>query len=1211
MLCRIFRFIFLFSLLSQHAAVSQPVQYRFQHLSNEDGLPHNTVYDICQDKYGFMWFSTRNGVSRYDGYSFRNYKPSEIFTGEVTDLTQCIRTAHNGNIVFGTGTGMYIIDIEKDSIIRAINFSVVDSNDVYINNVSSLAPDGDIIWVGTGNGLFKYDMQSNTFKHYSGATLIPGFKEPRFWIKSVVTGPDGMVWLTSQGGLVKLDPKTGKTTVFNRFQEGGRYVDNEYFSSLTFDKKGRLWAGTLRQGLFRFDFRDSSIARINITGLSDSSQAFNEIKRLITARDGNIWAATQYTGVAKIDPDQLTYYKIRSGLQSVWSIRSDLVSALYEDKSGILWAGTYNSGISRTGIQGSQFVNIPYSGIDSSCFAISSVECFAEQDQENIWVGTIRGLYLFNRKSQSCRSFEEVTGGQISLPHQSINGLVISGNKLWIGTRSKIILRVDLSNNTFETFRPDSSLMNSAPLSNFTSMTQTADGELFFSFLNSLQRYDSASNSLKAVIDRGALLSTVKRIGMLWPGKKGQLFITSDQSGAFIYNTKNNVMQPIVPTDSSYEKLFFNARIIPRENGAYYLSSYRGLYELESDFRMNAFYNEKNGLSDNKITSIQTDNKNKLWLATFNGLSMFDPETKSFRNYYVQDGLMDQEFREARSFKTADGQLLFPTSKGFTMFSPEGIRSAEEKPFLFFTSVSISGAELKLESNINSLAEIHIPAGNNNFSISFGSSAYNTLAPDAFAYKLDGVDDNWVYSGRHNTANYTNMQGGKYLFRVKLFPDSEEKTILICIGTVFYKTWWFRSILLLSLAFLIYALLRFRDSQNRKKESLKIIDYFATSFYGKNTVEEILWDVCRNCISRLGFEDAVAYLVEEDRGVLVQKAAYGPKNPKDFEIADPIEIPIGSGIVGTVALTGIPEIVNDTTRDPRYIADDDTRYSELAVPIIHMNKVLGVIDSEHSKKTFFTKSQLQIVSTIASICATKIAKAQSDLAAQDRERRLLEIGKKVAETRLMALRAQMNPHFIFNSLNSIQECIVNHKIEDAHTYLSRFSRMLRMVIDYSERNFISLEKEIEFLNLYLGLESLRFGQSFKYTIEVDQELDEEESKIPSLLIQPFAENAIWHGLLHKDGNRELMIRFQIRNEDQLLCIIEDNGIGRKRAAEINAGKFDAQKHESKGMKISQERIDLVRLQTDQSTDIRIEDLYDDSGNASGTRVTVTLPLELV
>jgi LytS/YehU family sensor histidine kinase len=210
----------------------------------------------------------------------------------------------------------------------------------------------------------------------------------------------------------------------------------------------------------------------------------------------------------------------------------------------------------------------------------------------------------------------------------------------------------------------------------------------------------------------------------------------------------------------------------------------------------------------------------------------------------------------------------------------------------------------------------------------------------------------------------------------------------------------------------------------------------------------------------------------------------------------------------------------------------------------------------------------------------------------------------------MALRAQMNPHFIFNSLNSIQECIVKEKVEDAHKYLSRFSMLLRMVIDYSERSFISLEDEIKFLKLYLGLESLRFGESFSYEIFISPEVDEEETIVPSLLIQPFVENAIWHGLLHKNGKRELKISFINRNNEQLVCVVEDNGIGRVKSAKIKSSKLDAQSHESKGMRISQERIDLLRLQTHLNPEIVIEDLYDEYNNAAGTRVSVALPLEL-
>ena len=173
------------------------------------------------------------------------------------------------------------------------------------------------------------------------------------------------------------------------------------------------------------------------------------------------------------------------------------------------------------------------------------------------------------------------------------------------------------------------------------------------------------------------------------------------------------------------------------------------------------------------------------------------------------------------------------------------------------------------------------------------------------------------------------------------------------------------------------------NEQLQKQIAMRIetndtINYFATSLFGKNTIHEVLWDVAKNCISRLGLVDCVIYLLDEERGVLVQKAAYGKKNPEEFKIYVPIEIPLGMGIVGTVAQTGIPEIVGDASRDARYIVDDQARLSELAVPLIVKNKVIGVIDSEHPEKNFFTRYHQDALSTIASICASKISQAIAD-----------------------------------------------------------------------------------------------------------------------------------------------------------------------------------------------------------------------------------------
>ena len=167
-----------------------------------------------------------------------------------------------------------------------------------------------------------------------------------------------------------------------------------------------------------------------------------------------------------------------------------------------------------------------------------------------------------------------------------------------------------------------------------------------------------------------------------------------------------------------------------------------------------------------------------------------------------------------------------------------------------------------------------------------------------------------------------------------------------------------------------------------RKESDETINYFASSLFGKNELEEILWDVAKNCVARLGFVDCVVYLLDESEGVLIQKAAYGTKNPEAFVIHNPLRIPLGKGIVGSVAQSGIAEIVDDSSKDPRYIVDDEARFSELAVPLINQNKVIGVIDSEHPEKHFFKQYHLDSLTTIAAICSSKISQANADSAAR-------------------------------------------------------------------------------------------------------------------------------------------------------------------------------------------------------------------------------------
>lgn len=214
--------------------------------------------------------------------------------------------------------------------------------------------------------------------------------------------------------------------------------------------------------------------------------------------------------------------------------------------------------------------------------------------------------------------------------------------------------------------------------------------------------------------------------------------------------------------------------------------------------------------------------------------------------------------------------------------------------------------------------------------------------------------------------------------------------------------------------------------------------------------------------------------------------------------------------------------------------------------------------------------------------------------------------EELAQLEMKALRAQMNPHFIFNSLNSIQTFMMKNETEQALSYLSRFARLIRNVLDNSQLNNISITRETGMLENYMELEKLRLADQFDYRIIIDPALDSDFVEIPAMVIQPFVENAIWHGLLHKTGRGLLTIEF-IRKENKIHCIIEDNGIGREAATTLKQQSHPS--HISRGLQITKDRLQLYNSRFNMDASFDIEDLYDENGQARGTRVNLWFPLE--
>ncbi|MBC7849892.1 MAG: histidine kinase [Chitinophagaceae bacterium] len=223
-------------------------------------------------------------------------------------------------------------------------------------------------------------------------------------------------------------------------------------------------------------------------------------------------------------------------------------------------------------------------------------------------------------------------------------------------------------------------------------------------------------------------------------------------------------------------------------------------------------------------------------------------------------------------------------------------------------------------------------------------------------------------------------------------------------------------------------------------------------------------------------------------------------------------------------------------------------------------------------------------------------------------KRKAAITQQLTTLEIRSLRSQMDPHFIFNSLNSIAQLVASKRTDEGLQYLNKFSKLLRTVLEESENSMISLKDEMKILDLYLQLESLRFGSSFFYTIHADDALDEEETLLPSFLIHPLVENAIWHGLLHKEGDRRLIINFHKPGKDQLECIVKDNGIGVEAATLRRGQELNGEKRQSRGLKIVRDRLRLMQQQKEIESNLTMEDLKDDTGKISGTKVTIKFPV---
>lgn len=1163
-------------------------QFIFQNLRSQDGLSAKEVRCLYKDIEGYLWIGTSNGLNRFDGAVIKQFRNTKFLTSLYINAIHPLAV---DSLLIGTRQGMRIFNKKNGNFFTDSRFASI-SNEV----ISCINPDEyGRLWIATSTNVWVY----SNGKLFTAAQFMPkaikmekqGYSIAAFaWDKirkGFWVGGDVTYFIDCKNNLV-YDKKNAPFHC--------PFLDSAGSYSVALDNMNNLWFGSnLRPSL---NYWDSKTDKVETWSEIDGNKWNNNgPNRIFVDHRDRVWISTWLFAAFLKEPGK-AIKKIPFSQSQIYSIGYGHFRDAIEDSEGNVWLGTIN-GVSKSQAQDAfqaiyqlpsfnfylqtGFAHANYISIDSNLI----IACKEE------------GIIIY---STTERTHKRYIVSENELDRNRFGMAAKTGTRWWFAGDDGIYF-LDEGASTLKHFG-DTKPGFSGSGSNF--IFTDKKGNLWFQIVHdALYRYNYATKKLDRYDGKDSTHGsfkfspcngfTVLKNNDIYFGMYGAGFLKFDsdteQFSCIPICGKSNLMLTELEADN--------------KGNLWVAISGRGILKTDMQGKCIDSINTSNGLVIDNISSLAIDARGYVWAGCREGLMFINPDNKDITKVEVDLGQTLQDYWN--SVNIYNGKVYAGMLDHVVVIDPLLLEAIHVKTSPHITSIKIFGKEISDQLHDQQLS---LSPNEDYITFQFASFHHREVPSLQYSYQLEGVDKNWVNAGRNLTASYNNLLPGTYTFKVRSTDEhgkwmGKATSIKVHVEPHWWQTWWFLCLCVLVGILLLMLIYRNAAILRERKNIDRTIDYFANSVYGENSVNEICWDIARNCISQLQFEDCVVYLLDEKRNVMIQKAAYGPKNPKGHEIIDPIEISLGHGIVGAVWATGKAQLIGDTSKDSRYLIDDEKRNSEISVPIFHDGKVIGVIDSEHAKKHFFTESHLKALTTIASISANKIAEANAEEMAKQNEIKLLEINKMLAESQLMALRAQMNPHFVFNCLNSIQECIVTEKYGEASKYLNKFSKLFRTVLNNSGKKLVSIDEEKEVLELYLELEQMRFEQSFTVEMIVDEELEMDEVLLPSMLLQPYVENALWHGLMHKEGERKMKIKFERVNEDLFRCTIEDNGIGRKKSFELKEQQSKAKRHESKGLKISKDRLSILEKQGYHAR-IDIVDKYDDDGNATGTSVMIEL-----
>ncbi|MCH7411308.1 response regulator [Belliella sp. DSM 111904] len=790
--------------------------YYFKHFQVEQGLSHNTVMASVQDKDGFIWFGTKDGLNRFDGYRFKVFRQNS--TTNQSLKSNFITSLYSGknHLWVGTDKGLFRYNKEQES------FDHIEvSSNFYIREIKEDINEN--LWYIAGNTLYKIDQTNQHVRIYDPSDT--------FLASSICMDNQGSVWASSNSGMInRYDPDSdtfvGVSLFDDQVQVGNKVIEKLHYIDFT-----KILVGTQSDGIKLFNPISGTYTNMVSKGINDSELFVRDFLKI---NDRQFWVATE-SGVFIIDIESKDFTNLKKNYNDPYSLSDNAVYTLLKDQEGGIWAGTYFGGLNYLPKQYTPFERF-FPKSDENSISGNAVREIVKDKRGKLWIGTEdAGLNRYDPTNGTFINYMLSNDPDV-LTHNNIHGLLIDGEKLWVGTFFQGLYVIDIV--TGKIIKKYASNQKNGKLENdfIYAISMLKTGQIVITTNAGIFGYNKERDTFESLEGFQKDLHYTS----VFEDSKGNIWAGTYTDGLYVFDITNKQLSSFKKNSKESKHISSDAihSIFEDQNNQIWITTASGLNKINQNDDSITIYTTADGLPSNVCYQIEQDEDKMLWISTSKGLVRFNPESGDIQTYTKDHGILSDQFNYRSSFMDKDGTMYFGSVKGLIKFNYRNFLKNEYLPPVFITGLQIGNDEVDIDEETSPLRRSiiftdKVALKHNQSSFSLDVAALSFTAPEIvqYAYKLEGFDNEWIFHKTNRKISFTKVPPGKYTFLLKssnsngVWSDSI-KRLEIHISPPFWATYWAYLIYFFAIcsliAFIIISL--YNRSLHKNRERMVILE---------------------------------------------------------------------------------------------------------------------------------------------------------------------------------------------------------------------------------------------------------------------------------------------------------------------------------------------------------------------------------------------------